>query len=88
MLETASKEQILKELFIFCVIGCFLEFQLTASSHVLCKLLWITMTKLLNRGVNFAFFDLSVFIVLISRAETLPWKLSLQQVQNNIACSF
>jgi Na+-transporting NADH:ubiquinone oxidoreductase subunit NqrE len=40
---------------------------------------------LLDGGVNLAFLDFLIFIVLISRSETLPREFSLEQVEYDIA---
>lgn len=76
MLKTTSVKEVLEKLLVLFVIRHVFEFQLTAVSHVLSELFRITMTKRFNRSVNFAFLDLSVFVILVTGSETLPRQFS------------
>lgn len=83
--KAASVEELFENLLIPGVIRGLFELQLPAVGHVLCELFRIAMAKLLDGGVDLAFFDLAIFVVLVSGAESLPRELSFEQVENNVA---
>lgn len=80
MLETTAIEEVFEEFLVLFIVRGVLEFQLTAVSHILCEFFRIPMTQGFNRCVDFALLDLSVFVVLVSGTQSLPRKLTLQQV--------
>ena len=88
MLKATSVEEVLEELFVLFVIRSIFKFQLTTVCHVLSELFRVTMTKRFNGSVHFALLNLSVFVVLVSSTKSLPRKLTLKQIQDNIACAF
>jgi hypothetical protein len=43
------------------------------------------MAQLFDRSIDFAFFDLAIFIILVARTQSLPRQLTFKQVQDNIS---
>ena len=72
MLESAPVEKLFKYLFISRVVGCLFELELSRVCHELSEFLWVSVAELLNGGVDLAFLDFSVFVILVSRAQALP----------------
>jgi hypothetical protein len=46
------------------------------------------MAQLFDRGVNFALFDLTVFVVLIASAQPLPREFTLKKIKDHITSPF
>ena len=44
------------------------------------------MAQLFDRSIDFAFFDLAKFVVLVACTQPLPRKFTFKQVQDNITC--
>ena len=88
MLETASVEKVLEQLLILGIVRCLFELELPAVSHVLSELFGVSVAQLLNGRINLALLDLPILVVLVFRAQALPWEFSFEQIEDHVTGSF
>ena len=85
ILKSAFKIQLFKQPSKVTIIWSLFKFNLSTIVHVCCHFFWVSMAQILNRSVHFAFLNLSVLFLLGLGGKALPWELSLQEIEKDIA---
>jgi len=67
------------------VVGLLLEIELSAVLHELLELVGVSAAELLKGRLNLLLFDSGVLLVLGATWESLPWELTLKEVQKDMA---
>ena len=83
--EVVTLHALLKESDARLVVGLLLEFEGSAVLHEFLELDWLSSAKIFERGFDLLLLDGSVLLVLGSAWETLPWKGSLEHVEQHVA---
>jgi len=82
-----SRHTALKQSQASSIVGFLFEIELSTVLHKLLELVGLAAAEFLKGSLNFLFFDSSVLLILGAARESLPGKLTLEKVQNNMANS-
>lgn len=70
------------------IVRRFFKFQFSAILHVFFKLNRVALAEILQRGFNLLFLDVVVFFIFGAARQSLPWKLTLEKVKQDMADTF
>lgn len=86
-IKVVSRHTILKEADAGLVVGLLFKPQRSAVLHELLELTWVAAAELFKRCLYLLFFDVGVFFIFRATWKSLPGKLTLEQIQNNVSYS-
>ena len=83
-IEVVSLHAALEEADASAIVGLLLEFQRSAVLHELTELAGVSTAQLLKGSFDLLLLDGVVLFILGTAGESLPWKLALEQVEQNV----